>query len=444
MPIPFREVIAAPDLPTGFTDVAMMHRYLDAGSPAGDIIYLGFGETWTNVAPGLAAALATPLPSHSHGYVISQYGLPRLQRILRSYISATHRLPSGIEAGRDYEVAATSGGTRNTMFDFLRMLRNDPTVGAVDRPDQTPVLVAPLPGWGYAGIADSLGYRTRFLPLRDDEGCQPSLEAFDELLDSVMADPRHKLAVVVINAQHSPTAINWPADTVRHLIRRTLHAGAAVLIDDAYYAVHDPGLTPTSALRLLLEELEHAPPAARRRWLAVRSLGKQFHCNGWGLGAATADPATLDTLLNTIQLHRGFAAAVPLQEAMGTWLENPEAQHYLDHMNQQYAAKRAAIGEFIRRNLAYPPDACQLGECTAFLRMKIPFPGPRDGESLEAFREECLNRTGVLLGIDRWATDPSGAAAQEPANFRVFLGPPQEVLIEALARLAAAGYSYQP
>ncbi|MFI1398141.1 pyridoxal phosphate-dependent aminotransferase [Streptomyces sp. NPDC020681] len=443
MPIPFREVISHPDLPARFPDAEMIERYLGAGSPAGELIYLGLGETWTQVAPGLVSALAGPLPSHSHGYIVSQYGLPRLQRTLRSYIASSHRLPSGLEAGRDFEVAVTSGGTRNAMFDFARLLQSEPSLGLIAESGVTPVLISTLPGWSYESVVDALGYRSRYLPLWQDNGYQPSTKEFDELLDSVIADPGQKPAIIAINAQHNPTGVNWRPDTVRHMIRRALEAGAAVLIDDAYYGVHDPGVTPTSALRILLEELQGAPPEAHRRWLAVRSLGKQFHCSGWGIGAATAHPDTLDALVNTVLLTRSFATAVPLQEAMADWLEDPAAERYREEKNQEFAAKRAEVSELVRTRLGYPPDAIHVGDCTAFLCVRLPFPAHRGGEHLAEFLEECLNKTGVLMGVDRTIADRSGEGAHEPICFRIYLGPPQEVLTEAVTRLATAGYTYR-
>ena len=441
MPIPYQQVVAGSALPTTFTDIALMHGYLDAGSPVGELIYLGFGETWTQVAPGLAATLARPLPRHAHGYVISQYGLPALQEVLRAYIASTHRLPSCLRAGRDFEVAATSGGTRAAMFDFARLLQLDPATAAP--PGKIPVLVAPLPGWDYKGVVEPLGYRTRFLPLREGNGCQPSPEEFDDALDAVAADPGQQLALVAINAQHNPTGVNWHIDVVRHMVRASLRAGAAVLLDDAYFAVHDPGLVPTSALGLLLEELQDCPPEARRRWLAVRSLGKQFHCSGWGLGAATAHPDTLHALLNTVHLQRGFATAVPLQHAMAAWLADPAAERFVDENNHAYAEKRALVGALAEGVLGYPAGAVQLGECATFLRLRVPTSYQGTGESIEAFRRACLARAGVLPGVDRWNARWPDGSTPDPPCFRVYLGPPAPVLEEALTRLAHAGLTYE-
>lgn len=437
MAIPFHEVVASPDVATDFVDASMINRYLGDGSPSGELLYFGFGESWTQVAPGLAELLAQPVPSHVHGYLMSQHGLVSLQRVLRSYIAEDHRLPGDVAPGEHYEVAATSSGTRGAMFDFARMLLADPALEMDVGPRRRPVVIAPTPGWDYAGIVAGIGYSTRFLPLRADAGYQLSADEFDGVVDQVAADPESALALVVVNAQHNPTGQNFDPSAVRHLIRRSFAAGAAVLIDDAYYGVHDPGAVMTSALAILFEELEHAPPTARRRWLAVRSLGKQFHCSGWGIGVATAHPRTLGTMMNRFQLQRGFSTGVPLQLAMAMWLGSPAAKHYLDETNREYAAKRDMVTEVLQTRLGYPASRCFRGVSGAFARIAIPSRHWDTSGGMTEFRQRLLDRTGVLVGVDQWAD-----SKPDDPHFRLYLGPPQEVLAEGLDRLIRSGFHY--
>ncbi|MEU4341248.1 pyridoxal phosphate-dependent aminotransferase [Nocardia sp. NPDC023852] len=381
-----------------------MSEYLAAGSPAGELIYLGFGETWTRTAPGLTAGLAA-LPTHTHGYVISQYGLPRLQRVLRSYITRTHGLAP--EFSGDYEVAVTAGGTRNAMFDFGRMLRADGVT----------TVLAPMPGWDYAGVFGPLGCRMRYYPL--DAG-QP--------VTTDLAMDHNTL--LVINAQHNPTGANWRPELVRQLLEAARAAGAAILLDDAYFGVHDPERTPTSALRLLLRQTPES------RWLAVRSLGKQFHCSGWGIGAATAHPHTLDTLVNQWQFQRSFASAIPLQEAMASWLSDPASERYLAEQGREYTEKRSAVHDSLCTELGYPADLAQVGEFAPFAH--VPLPRAQRHGSVAQFRRECLRQTGVLVGVDRW--DAEGG--DRSPCYRLYLGPPLPVIIEALTRMSKARYGY--
>lgn len=440
MSIPYPHVITPQGVATRFADATLVSDYLDAGSPAGELVYLAFGETWTQTAPGLIAALAD-LPPHAHGYVISQYGLPRLQRALRTAIAEGHRLPADAEPSRDYEVAVTHGGTRTAMFDFARLLVRDDGLSQNGSTKVRPVAIAALPGWDYATVFESVGYRMRYLRVGDHENAAPSPWDIDDAAGTIASSGTERLAAVIINAQHNPTGSNWSEETVRHLVRTAISADAAVLIDDAYFGVHDPALTPTSALRVLLEELRDAPRRARKRWLAVRSLGKQFHCNGWGIGAATAHPETLDALVNTLLFHRGFASAIPLQEAMATWLQDPAADDYLAESGREYAIKRIAVREFLVSRLGYRPDSLQLGAFAPFARIPVPdLPHRRIPPGTDDFRQDCFRRTGVLIGGDRSYGGPH-AARETRARFRLFLGPPLPVLMEGLTRIADAGYA---
>ncbi|WP_330230267.1 aminotransferase class I/II-fold pyridoxal phosphate-dependent enzyme [Nocardia sp. NBC_00508] len=233
-----------------------------------------------------------------------------------------------------------------------------------------------------------------------------------------------------LNAQHNPTGANWRPDLVRRALAAARTAGSAILLDDAYFGAHDLRRTPTSALRLLLEE----SPASR--WLAVRSLGKQFHCSGWGIGAMTAHPRTLDELVNQWQFHRSFASAIPLQEAMATWLASPESENYLAEQGREYTHKRAVVRELLSSELGYPETITQVGEFAPFAR--VPLPRARRRGSVTQFRRECLTGTGVLVGVDRW----SATSDDEPLCYRLYLGPSLPVLQEALHRMSRAGHGY--
>ncbi|MFI8829028.1 pyridoxal phosphate-dependent aminotransferase [Streptomyces sp. NPDC053431] len=425
----FTKVLSSPGLPTRFSEAELLHGYLNS-EPAREPIYLSLGETWTEAAPGLTRVLASPLPTHSHGYVVTQYGLPRLQLVLRTYIKRTHDLRG--EPGEDFEVAASCAGTRNAMFDFARMLNSPPD-------HQTaPVALVFSPGWDYASVFASAGYRVQHLPL-SPQTSYPSMAHLREALDGLQPAQR---AVLVINAQHNPTAINWRADDVRQMIRAALAAGAAILIDDAYFAVHNPDIEPTNALRILLEETAKHP-AGTPPWLAVRSLGKQFHCNGWGIGAVTGPPAVIDQLMNTTQFQRSFISAVPLQEAMASWLQDPQSDAYLAAMRQQYADKRIHVARFFVDRLGYPEGTFQTGECTSYLRFQIPRPYWHHPDAAAFFRMECFRRTGVLFGLDPGHLDDMPHAAIQPTfHLRMFIGPPIPVLTDALERLAQAGITF--
>ncbi|MEV6332805.1 pyridoxal phosphate-dependent aminotransferase [Streptomyces sp. NPDC051909] len=435
----FTDVLSAPDLPTRFSEVRLVHDYLDAGSPGGAPIYLSLGETWSQAAPGLTQCLASPLPQHSHGYVVSQYGLPRLQRILRSYIPRTHGLPDKVRPGVDFEVAVACGGTRNTMSDFARLL--NPREGTRFPSHQPPVALLFSPSWDYATVFAAAGYDIQHLPLSPTDS-HPSLDHLREAFDRLGPSRGPAPTVLVINAQHNPTAINWRPQDVRTMIRMAITARAAILVDDAYFAVHNPDVEPTSALRILLEEAADSSPELPP-WLAVRSMGKQFNCNGWGIGAATGPPAVIDELMNTVQFERSFIAAVPLQEAMSSWLEDPESDAYLIAAGQEYANKRKHVAQFLSDRLGYPQDSYQPGECTSYLRFQVPPRYLHQPDGAAHFRTSCFQKTGVLLSLDPGNLDNMpGSTLHIKPHVRMFIGPPLPIVAEALNRLENAGIHY--
>lgn len=437
-----RDIIGEGFLPNPYHDADMLVRYEEAGHDPAEVIYLSLGETWSEVAPGLTKALSDSVPAHSHGYMLTPYGLPALRRVLRSYITDTHHLAPVAEIGEDYEVAVSQNSTRNAMFNFGRLLLEDVEPQPTDH--GRPIVVCSSPGWDYAGVFTALGYEIRTFALAPENHYQPVAGEVTEVLNQARRDTTGPV-LLALNPQHNPTGANWDATTVRHLIRAALASDARILVDDAYYAVHDPEISPTCALRILLEEIGTLAHSARPRWLAVRSLGKQFHCNGWGIGAMTAAPDTVEAMLYRLLPQHTYTSSVPLQAAMAAWLEDEASATYLARQRMSYANKRTEVTKHLVDDLGYPDAAFFPGQCGAYLLMRVPpWYESRDAAD-ESFRAYCLRRTGVLLG-EAHMTTPGLSSRNSHGYLRLYLGPRSEILVEALERMAAAGlgWSGQP
>ncbi|WP_433334931.1 pyridoxal phosphate-dependent aminotransferase [Spirillospora sp. CA-294931] len=426
-----REALAAlladESVPMAMPDAALLRDYLGEGCPQGDPICLSFGETWYQVAPGLAGCLE-PVEPHAHGYQLSMYGLPGLRRAARERMLQDH----GLGGDEGFDLAVTWAGTRSVMFDFGRFLLDEHP-----EDDRTPVVVVAGPSWDYDGVLAPLGYRLRYFELRPENGFEPDPREFARLVGDVEGAEDERLALVVLNPQHNPTAVNWSEEFVTGAIRAAVGRGAGLLIDDAYFAVHNPGVTPTSALRILLDELRGMPYG---HWLAVRSLGKQFHCNGWGLGTMIAEPDVLATLVNRYRLHNSLMYGGTQQRAMARWLESPESEAFLRRQQVSYGEKRKLVGEFLRGRLGYPADKVHEGECSSYMLFAVPEAYAEEGKAAELFREDCFTRTGVLLA-PAWPWPYKGDAAPLPW-MRMFLGPDADHLNTALNRLEAAGLTF--
>lgn len=410
-------------------DVRAIREYLHRGCPHGEPIVLSFGETWTQ-SPLELSSLLSRTPRHAHGYQLSMYGLPALREILRERVAVEHRLPSS----EGWDLAASWTGTRSVMFDYARAIAQVPAARGKRR-----IALAVGPSWDYAGVFAPLGFEMRYLHVRPEDDFQPRPEVLASLLHELDADARNELALVVVNAQHNPTGANWSETFVRALLSAAIERGAHVLIDDAYYAVHDPDVVPTSALAIMLELLGDAPPAARTRWIDVRSLGKQFHCNGWGLGAIVADPAILEDLVNRTRLQHQLMYGGILQEAMEQFLRSPGCDRFLRAQREGYREKRDVLRELLTRELGHPARSIHLGVCTSYAMVPV----PRIFESApERFVPEVFARTGVLIAPP-WPW-PYGESTRTAIPFaRVFLGPELATICEAFERIRDAGLGYE-
>ncbi|MFE4497125.1 pyridoxal phosphate-dependent aminotransferase [Streptomyces niveus] len=406
---------------------------------------LSLGETWLGPPPGLVDALRTA-PLWSHGYALTPYGWPALRNALRNYITTSHGL-TGL--GDDFDVSVSQGSTRSSMPDFARLL--DEEAAETRRPSglarlralrprtgagRHPIAVTSSPGWDYAGALGPTGYEMRTYPLVRSRDYQPDITTVTNTLRRARRDTVGAL-VLVLNSQHNPTGSNWAPSVVREMIGAALDVGAALLVDDAYYGVHDPNAAPTSTLRILLDELRGLAPEERPRWLAVRSLGKQFRCNGWGLGSLTAAPDTLRKLADRLT-HRTYVTAGPLQHAMAEWIRDPRADAFLAHQNEQYAHRRATVAKLLEDELGYPPHAYYAGQCAAYMLMRV----PRWVPATDDYRSLVLRRTGVLLGEGHMSS-PGRSLAHQAGLLRIHIGASEETLTRALHAMAAAGLTWR-
>ncbi|WPO70456.1 pyridoxal phosphate-dependent aminotransferase [Streptomyces sp. KN37] len=432
-----KDLVGDEGLPNPYDDAGILRRYREAGGDLSEVIYLSLGETWCRAAPGLRNALAASLPPHCHGYSLSPYGFPALHSVLRTYITDTHQLETVAELGTDYEVAVSQCSTRNAMFHFGRLLVEESQEANAGKR----IVIASTPGWDYTGVYTALGFEMRYFNVTSHTSYQPDHEEIHGLLRKARGDTDGPV-LLVVNAQHNPTGANWYPSTVRAMIRSAVATGACILVDDAYYAVHNPDTTPTNTLRILLEELNPLPLEHRPRWLAVRSLGKQFHCNGWGIGALTAGSETVERLVTHLLPQYTYVSAIPLQAAMAAWLCDVSSETYLARQRAEYAAKRLHVTRRLTHDLGYPQSAFFPGECAAYLLMRIPpwcARGPH-GEPRD-FRVHCLARTGVLLG-EAHMTTPGRLPNDSRGYVRLYLGTAPEVLDEALVRIREAGLTW--
>jgi aspartate/methionine/tyrosine aminotransferase len=414
----------------GAPDVEAVREYYYRGAPHGNVLYFSIGETWNQIAPGLDRLVRSSPPSlDSHGYQLMPYGLPALRKILRQYIDESHGLPAGSYESGICETAVASMGTRTAMYDFGKLVLKRGNF------KKKPVFVTTLPAWDYRGVFEPMGFTFSALPLRAEQDFRPDLNAFDTLLENIQRSGDKQVGIIAINAQHNPTAVNWTESEVRHLIRTAMNHGAAILIDDAYFAIHDPAIRPTSALRILIEELRRdfrTPPL----WIGVRSLGKQFNCNGWSLGSVTASPENLIALYNEFLFQRSYPYGSYYQSVMANWLASAESTAFLAKQNVIFTSRKRAFRDFFATQLGFALTDVHIGDCTSYLLIRVPEAYRGLSDASLRFQKRIFDNTGVLFGVGSLSADPE-RTSNVHEYIRAFVGPSNEILGDALNRLAA-------
>lgn len=404
--------------PNRLPDVAWLRAYRDGGSPAGEPLLLALGETWDSTPPQLLEALRK-VPADTHGYQMSMYGLPQLRRTMKQYVKTTQRLPEN----NSWELAVSWTGTRSAMRDFAVHLRG------LGHPDRQSTALVVAPAWDYAGLLEPLGFRMAYVDTSAEDGFLPDIDSIRRAATGV-----NDLTLVVVNAQHNPTGHNWQPDLIRALVDQAVEHRAAVLVDDAYFGLCPPDVPATSATAILLETL--AARGADLPWLSVRSFGKQFHCNGWGVGAVLSAPGFLDDFVNELRPQHTYNYGVHLQHAMAQWLADGSAvEEYLRSESTGLVGKRAAVTQALA---AAGVSRVVAGPAAPYLLFEIPDRFPDEREYLR----RCAVEAGVFLS-------PSWPVARESRSsgngfVRMYLGPVTPLLVEAVYRLREAQLLHRP
>lgn len=396
-------------------DNSALRSYIERGCSSGPPIPLALGESWRGAPAGLVELLAAA-PAYSDGYLLAPSGLPDLRRAVVDWLSEEYDVSL---AATSWLIGASPTGTRSLMHAFGAWLagehwRGDPLY-----------LTSFTPSWDYRGVFTPLGFVDNPITLSPRDGFAPELSQIEAAIGSV---PRSARQIVVLNAQHNPTAVNWPAELLRSIIRLAAEAGAALLIDDAYYGLTDNGTIPSSALNALLaaRSVQSSLP-----FLLVRSLGKQFGCNGWSVGAYLGDGESVLGVQRQLAA-RSLNVGGRMQWALSRWIgSEPAAEDVRARRDLQSRARQVATELLPTLNLE--PEDIVAGDATPFLVFRVP-PGFR-GEMrptaafLAAAAERGVNFSPLLPSA-------SGLGMEQGDSWvRMYLGLGPEAVAGAIERL---------
>ncbi|HEX9964828.1 MAG TPA: pyridoxal phosphate-dependent aminotransferase [Allosphingosinicella sp.] len=396
-------------------DNSALRHYIEQGCLHGPPIPLALGESWRGAPAGLLELLAAA-PAYCDGYMLAPSGLPDLQLALRDWLSKDYGVALG---SASLLLGASPTGTRSLMHAFGSWLAAEPWRG------ERIHLTSFTPSWDYRGVFTPLGFVDNPIALSADDGFAPDLARIEAAIASV---PRSDRQIVVLNPQHNPTAVNWPAEQLSSIVRLASDAGAALLIDDAYYGLTDSGTTPSSALRALPEArgAGSSPPV-----LLVRSLGKQFGCNGWSIGAYLGDEESVLGLQRQLAA-RALNVGGRAQWALSRWIGSEPAAADVSARRDLHRRARQIATEMLP-GLGLDPGDIIAGDATPFLVFRVPAAFRGEDRPTASFLAAAAER-GV--NFSPLLPSASGLGMEQGDSWaRMYLGLGPEAVAEAIGRL---------
>lgn len=386
-------------------------------------IFLSLGQSNT-FPPQLHNYLAQS-PDFVHGYGLSMYGYPPLRKTLQKYIELEYCLPPEYYSKGLYEVAVAQTGTRACIFNFALWLRDYYINNCIGR------LFTFAPGWDYASIFKFCKFEVSYLELEINNGFLPDADNVRNELNASLS--RGEKPVLALNVQHNPTGVNWDRSITEQILSWCVEHQVPVLFDDAYFAVCEPSVQATPVQAILLKLLSSGG-FFNYPWLGLRSLGKQYCCNGWGIGILSAPPDLLDQLVNRYQTIHHYNINGAFQYAMNEWLMSPASERFVASNNAQIANNRALFTNALVHKLGYDDKSLPHSVCTSY--QLFPLPGSFAQNDTARFIQTCINKAGIVFS-DAWPVPHNDKDALKKYNYvRCFLGGDSARLTEAIERMA--------
>ena len=120
--------------------------------------------------------------------------------------------------------------------------------------------------------------------------------------------------MIIINSPHNPTGSILKKEDLETLIKLTNGTDILILSDEVYEHLIYDGQKHESVIRY---------PELRERSFVVASFGKLLHATGWKIGYCLA-PEKLMTEFIKVHQFNVFSVNTPMQQAIATYLTNPE------------------------------------------------------------------------------------------------------------------------
>jgi succinyldiaminopimelate transaminase len=316
-----------------------------------EVIDLGMGDPREPTDPRIIAALKDGVRERM-GYPAA-VGLPEL----RSAIAAWAARRFGVELDPDTQVIPTLG-SKEAIFTFAPVV--------LDRDSGKDTIVVTEPGYPVPERgADFAGARVVALPLREEHGFLPALDALDD-------EEWRRAALVWVNYPNNPTGATATRYFYDRLAALAREHGFVLASDEAYSELwfDEP---PVSALQL--DDLTSVA--------VFNSLSKRSSMTGYRSGFVAGDPALVDAL-RRFRPNLGTAPQEFVQRAsVVAWGD----EDHVERARATYGLKRGLFLDlFARKGIRVTGSAA-----TMYIWIAVP-----TGETSEGFAARLLEH-GVVV-----------------------------------------------
>ena len=345
-----------------------------------EVIDFGTGDPREPTDPKIRQALIDGLRDRM-GYPAA-VGLPELREAIASW--AERRFGATLDP--DTEIIPTLG-SKEAIFSFA--------LAVVDADGARDTVAYTDPGYPvYERGALFAHARPLALPLREERGFLPDLDAIDE-------ETWARLAVFWINYPNNPTGATATLSFYEQLAALAREHGFVIASDEAYTELwfEEP---PVSALQL----------ADRTNVVVFNTLSKRSSMTGYRSGFAAGDPE----LIAALKAFRPTVGTAPQEFVQRASVVAWGDEDHVAVTRERYGRKRALFLDLFERTGVRAAGS----EATMYLWLAVP-----GGESSEAFAGRLLEH-GVLV------TPGSYLGAAGEGYFRVALVPSEEECARAI------------
>jgi succinyldiaminopimelate transaminase len=316
-----------------------------------ELVDFGKGDPMEPTDPAIRAALVAGLRERM-GYPLAE-GLPELRESIARWCE--HRF--GVAVDPDTEVVPTYG-SKEAIFLLAQVL--------VDRDSERNVVLTTEPGYPVPDRgATFAGGEVRQLPLREEHGFLPDLDAVD---DAVW----ERVAIAWINYPNNPTGAAAPIAFLERFADLSREHGFLLASDEAYTELWFD-TPPHSALEV----------RDRGNVAVFNTLSKRSSMTGYRSGFVAAD----EDVIAALKQFRPTVGTAPQEFVQRASVVAWNDEAHVERTRAAYRAKREILLPVLERKGIRSAG----GAATMFLWLEVP-----GSESSEAFAERLLEH-GLIV-----------------------------------------------